>query len=236
MGLNKSRGDMYDWVSNTHSHLGGACPHACTYCSTKSLEKRYGLKKYTGPIRLIESEFAVNYGTGKTIFVEHCNDLFAWDVPTHLVMRVLDHCSGWPDNTYVFQTKNPARFPEFENVFPGKTLLGVTIETNRDTSAISRAPLPEDRLISIASHDRLYSPSDGGERLFLTIEPALDFDVDVMVRWIGSVTPLFVNIGADSKQHGLPEPSAEKIRALIAGITGLGIEIREKHNLGRLMK
>ena len=33
------------------------------------------IAKYKGPLRLIEKELAVNYGTGKTIFIEHCNDL-----------------------------------------------------------------------------------------------------------------------------------------------------------------
>jgi len=45
-----------------------------------------------------------------------------------------------------------------------------------------------------------------------------------------------VNIGADSKGHGLPEPSPDKVHALIEKLTGYGIEIREKHNLERLLK
>jgi len=76
MSLKKSNGNMYPWVTHTHSHLGGECPHACTYCYVDN--PRFGRPaKYTGPIRLLEDEFKVNYGTGRTIFVENCNDLFA---------------------------------------------------------------------------------------------------------------------------------------------------------------
>jgi hypothetical protein len=29
MPLKKSEGNMYPWVTHTHSHLAGACPHEC---------------------------------------------------------------------------------------------------------------------------------------------------------------------------------------------------------------
>lgn len=32
MSLKKSKGNMYDWVSHTHSHLSGKCGHQCGYC------------------------------------------------------------------------------------------------------------------------------------------------------------------------------------------------------------
>jgi hypothetical protein len=35
--------------------------------------------------------------------------------------------------------------------------------------------------------------------------------------------------------NNLPEPSADKIKVLIEKLTEYGIEIREKHNLDRLM-
>jgi hypothetical protein len=54
-------------------------------------------------------------------------------------------------------------------------------------------------------------------------------------KWITqAIRPDFVNIGADSKNSGLVEPSAEKVQWLVEQITKAGIEIREKRNLGRL--
>jgi hypothetical protein len=73
-------------------------------------------------------------------------------------------------------------------------------------------------------------------RKFITLEPILDFDVDTLSIWIDRIKPDFVNIGADSKNHNLPEPSTDKVKELIENITSMGIEIREKHNLNRLLK
>ena len=73
-------------------------------------------------------------------------------------------------------------------------------------------------------------------RTFITVEPVLDFDVEVMLGWMEKLRAEFINIGADSKGAGLVEPGADKVRALIAGIQAAGIEIRQKHNLGRLLK
>jgi hypothetical protein len=56
-----------------------------------------------------------------------------------------------------------------------------------------------------------------------------------MIGLIAHANPHFVNIGADSKGTGLQEPSKEKVLALIDGIKGLGIEIRTKRNLERLI-
>ena len=74
------------------------------------------------------------------------------------------------------------------------------------------------------------------EKKFVTIEPILDFEVVALSNWMKFIKPEFINIGADSKRHNLPEPSMEKVQALIDKLTGYGIEIREKHNLERLRK
>lgn len=226
MGLKKSTGNMYPWVSHTHSHLGGECPHKCSYCYVDN--PRFGRpEKYKGPLRLIEGEFDVKYGTGKTIFIENCNDMWAKDVPISFINRVLIHCLSWPDNTYVFQTKNPIGYSRNCDDLPTNSILGCTIETNRDTSSFSKAPLPSNRVIPM-----MFLPF----KKFITIEPILDFDVDILSKWIAGTSPDFVNIGADSKGHGLPEPPMWKVEALIKSLKESGIEIREKHNLERLMR
>jgi DNA repair photolyase len=216
---------MYEWVSHTHCHLGGECPHHCSYCYVDHFP--FGRpKKYQGELRLIEKELSVNYGSGKTIFVENCNDLFAEEVPQEFVHRVMRHCKEYPDNIYVFQTKNPARaFYVGKIRWPENSILGCTIETNRQMHEISNAPDPD---------DRMYWMSMIEGRKFITIEPIMDFDVDILASWIGRIRPEFVNIGADSKGHNLPEPTPEKVHALIAELNEYGIEIREKHNLERL--
>jgi hypothetical protein len=71
-------------------------------------------------------------------------------------------------------------------------------------------------------------------RKFITIEPVMDFDVDVLASWIDRIRPEFLNLGADSKNHNLPEPTIDKINALVTKLKEYGIEVREKHNLQRL--
>jgi hypothetical protein len=74
-----------------------------------------------------------------------------------------------------------------------------------------------------------------GERVFLTVEPILSGCMSLLAHWCFMIRPEFVNIGADSKGHGLPEPSAAEVRLLIAELGKLGVPIREKRNLGRLL-
>ncbi|MFA5263229.1 MAG: DUF5131 family protein [Opitutaceae bacterium] len=227
MPLKKSVGNMYPWVTDTHAHLGGECPHRCRYCYVKN--PRFGRPaKYTGELRLIEAEFAVKYGEGKVIFVENCGDLFAEEVPTEFIHRVLAHCAEWPLNTYVFQTKNPRRYFNFLPALPEASILGTTIETNRELPGISEAPPVFDRFNVMTLIPRIF-------KRFVTVEPILAFDVDQLAAWIIEIRPDFLNIGADSKNHGLPEPSQADVLSLIAKLRDGGIEVREKHNLGRLI-
>ncbi len=228
MGLNKCKGNMYPWITHTHTHLGGRCPHECVYCSIQDMQKRFPKQlPYSGALRLKEKEFAVNYGTGKTIFVENCNDIGAIQVPFRYQERIFNHCCEYPENTYVFQSKNPRVFLAHFGSLPPKSLIGTTIETNRETN-LGKAPYRSYRFNTITRAKAV------GAKTFITIEPIMDFDVKEFAREIIKAKPDFVNIGADSKSHGLPEPSMEKVLELVKRLTDAGIEVREKRNLDRL--
>lgn len=228
MSLKISKGNMYDWVTHMHSHLGGECPHKCVYCYVQ--KNRFGVNpRYLGKIRLIEEEFKVDYGTGKTIFIEHMNDMFAKEIPDLWIVRILNHCRKYPENQYVFQTKNPKRALEYLSLLPKKCLIGTTMETNINLGvSISQAPQPIERAEGITNIAK------EGFKTFITIEPALDFDVDILSLWIIQAKPDFVNIGIDSKQCRLPEPSKEKILELIKTLQQNNITIKKKVNLKRL--
>lgn len=230
--LKKSQGNMYPWVTHTHSHLGGECPHKCSYCYVNN--PRFGRPlKYQGELRLIEDEFKVKYGEGKTIFVENCNDMFAKEVPDGFINLIIDHCLAYPQNTYVLQSKNPDRMLKWVGLFEdaGNFIVGTTIESNRWYPQImGTAPAPECRASAMMEMCSFCV------KRFVTVEPVLDFDVDVLANWIAKINPAFLNLGADSKGRGLPEPTFEKIMALTAKLKEYGIELREKHNLERLKK
>jgi DNA repair photolyase len=218
MGLNKSKGNMYDWVTHTWSPIVG-CSHQCEYCYVKAFREQ--------PVRPILRHDFPNLGDERTIFVGHLCDMFAEDTPEAMVNSVLRHCMVYSSNVYVFQTKNPRRYRLFD--LPRVSIVGTTIETNRaDVLAkISKAPPPEERAEQIA---------EVGRERFVTIEPILDFDTRTFADMIHAANPDFVNIGADSKKHGLPEPTREKVQELIEALTARGITIRKKVNLNRLIK
>lgn len=233
MGLVKSHGNMYPWVTHMHTHLRGECPHRCAYCYVKSFKQRGGvLSRYSGPLWLDSKALAVKYGIHRTIFIEHCNDLFALAVPENWIREIVRHCLLYPENQYVFQTKNPARMWRFEDELPSGAYVGVTVETNRSVPGLTRAPQPPSRLTQLYMNDW----TAAGFKLFITVEPVLEFDLMRFAEAIIRTKPFFVNIGADSKGHDLREPSMAEVLALASVLEGAGIEVREKRNLERLRK
>jgi DNA repair photolyase len=227
MSLTKSVGNMYSWVTHMHTHLGGKCPHQCSYCYVG--KSRYGIMpRYEGELRVIEKEFNVNYGTGKTIFIEHMNDLFADEVPHVFIHRILAHCKMYPDNTYVFQSKNPHRLVLWENEMPFKFIVGTTIETNREIP-LSKAPSPLNRF-------KAMTELSTGIETFVTIEPIMQFDLNDFVDLLKAVHPTFINIGADSKKCSLPEPTSKEVQTLIKEMQRHGLNIKIKNNLERFLQ
>ena len=224
---------MYDWVDFTHNHLAGQCPHLCQYCSTQDLARRFPAmaERYSGPPRLIKKELVVNYGTGKTIFIENCSDLFAEGIAGNWICDILEHCRDYSDNTYVFQTKNPGAINNFSKIFfPPRLMIGTTAESNRPYLGMSKAPPPSERL-------RTFMDIGIKQKYkFITIEPILRFDlVDFcqLLTWADAGT---IYIGADSKNHGLPEPTSGEIGDLIKALQDAGKTVVLKSNLKRLYK
>jgi hypothetical protein len=231
MSLTKSKGNMYGWVTHQWPVLAGACPHGCHYCYVQAMAKRFPVMAHryaTGPLRLIHGALETKLGSGRTIFVEHLNDLWAGKVPDSIIAAVLQRCREFPGNTYVFQTKNPERYREFFGHIPAGSILGTTIESNAFHHHMGNAPFPLARAVAM----RLIK----GFRRFFTIEPIMDFDLLEFAQMLTRIHPEFINIGADSKGGNLPEPSGDKIRALIALLEQSGIEVRQKPNLARLLQ
>lgn len=213
MALNKSKGNMYPWISHTWNVIKGKCPHDCDYCY---------MKRYPQPeLHFDEKELKTNLGSGNTIFVGSSCDMWAEVVKDIWIKEILLYCYDF-NNRYLFQSKNPARF--YGCLFPDDVILGTTIETNRLYANISKAPSPWQRFSAMID---IRLPK------MCSIEPIMDFDLDVMVEFIRLIKPEFVSIGADSKGYGLPEPPAEKVRDLIAALKEI-TEVKVKSNLKRL--
>jgi DNA repair photolyase len=215
--LNKQKGNMYGFISHTWNVIKGKCPHDCEYCYMKIFP--------LGELHFDENELKTHLGKGKFIFVGSSCDMFAEAIPKRWIIKVLDHCKKFPENTYLFQSKNPLRFTELrEELISINCILGTTIETNREGFSYNAPTIQE----------RIRGMKIKGFRKMITIEPILDFDVIPLLDLIESIEPEFVNIGADSKNHNLPEPSAFKVETLIKELKKFTKSI-SKENLSRLL-
>jgi DNA repair photolyase len=179
-----------------------------------------------GKLKFDEQELNTDLGKGNFIFVGSSCDMFAEEIPKEWIEKALEHCNKF-DNKYLFQSKNPNGIFIVKDILPKNSVIGTTIETNRNYK-ISKAPHVIERALSLAEIRK------AGFETMVTIEPIMDFDVEDMVKIIKMAKPKWVNIGADSKKHNLPEPSKEKVLELIKRLKEF-TEIRKKNNLGRLI-
>jgi len=225
MGLNKSKGNMYPFITHTWNTVKGKCPHDCSYCYMK----RWGKQK---PIRFDESELKTDLGEGNFIFVGSSCDMWADSIPEDWVLNTIDHIEKYPYNTYLFQSKNPERMFKGRWMFKPTInfMFGTTIETNRYYKEMGKTPIP------ISRSKFLYFIGNKSFKTMITVEPIMDFDRQDLVDLIIICNPEWVNIGADSQNSGLPEPGADKIKALIETLKAEKIKVKIKDNLKRLMR
>ena len=217
--LNKQSGNMYAWITHTWNPIKGYCPHECIYCYMKRFD--------VGELRLDQKEFKTGLKSDNFIFVGSGTDAFCEQVPGEWIDETLKHCTRF-DNRYLFQTKSPGRFKEFMGKYPDKTVFGTTLETDRLPDGISKAP-------DIRSRARaMQDLADMGCKTMVTIEPVIDFNPDPFLELIKICKPEWVNIGADSKRHRLPEPDPDKIRLLIQGLNEF-TRVHKKENLNRII-
>lgn len=220
MSLNKSKGNMYNWTTHTWNPIRGKCPHRCVYCFMKDRD--------VGPLRLDEKVLEDSLGSGRTIFVGSSTDMWAAAVPSDWILQVLEKCRA-ANNKYIFQSKNPRRFIQFTQEFPAQSILGTTLESNREYGQSINAPLPG-RRASVFVDRRLQ-----GFRKMVSIEPIVAFELEIFLGWLKAIKPAFVSIGADSKGHNLIEPTSQELKELISELSPI-TEIKLKENLNRLLE
>jgi len=210
-------------VTETWNPVTG-CRHDCSYCWARrlALGRLRGTGRYRNGFepRLNPEELRRRF-SGGVVFVSDMGDLFGEWVPAEWIRAVIGHVSRFPGTLFLFMTKNPARYLDFADEFPRNVILGATIETNRDSlaSRISRAPPPSARagaMLDVAARrpdlDRLVS-----------VEPVLDFDVDVIVDWVRAIKPWVVYVGYDNYGNRLPEPPLSKVRELARRLSGFTV-------------
>lgn len=225
---------MFPWVDKTVNPIRGRCPHQCSYCYVKDSRAKH---LYQDEPHLVESALGAIRGKGKTVFIGSMIDMWADDIHGGFISKVLARCQQFPNNTYVFLTKNPGRYNNFFFELPPDTMLGITLETNEYENDFSEAPDPAARAWAFAG---LPLPPYKLTK-FVSIEPIMNFtypplghippSLDDLIK---DIKPTFVSIGADSKDNKLPEPPAQKVSKLIERLSEF-TEVRIKPNMKRLM-
>jgi protein gp37 len=200
---------MFDVITATWNPVIG-CLHKCAYCWARDYAevKLCQTEKYMDGFmpKFFKHELSKRY-KNKFVFAVDMGDLFGQWVPKDWIEAVLTSVYRNPTSQYLFLTKNPGRYYEFMDSFPRNVVLGTTIESNRNYP-VSDAPSPAERYYAMSN-------LPWGKKL-ISIEPIMDFDLDVLVQWMKEIHPTIVYIGYDNYQCYLPEPSMEKILQLIA--------------------
>lgn len=187
------------------------CKHGCVYCpsSFQAQLKRWAKGKCSSCYKFIPHAHRerLSQTLPKTRFMQFIFAFSNGDVafcPTPFLKEVIAIMLANQDKTFLVQSKNPKTFNRV--AFPENVILGITLETNRDElyEGISNAPKPSQRYKDFLE---IKHPLK-----MVTIEPAVDFDVDVMVSWIKAINPCIVFLGYDSKHNYLPEPELRKAK------------------------
>lgn len=198
----------FERIDETWNPVVG-CLHNCTYCWARRLAetKLRDIQRYKDGFKpkLIEYELNRRFHD-KFVFVSDMGDLFGDWVPDDWIVKVIESVRRNPSSYFLFLTKNPGRFTKFLDLYPGNVVLGATIETNREYE-FTKAPQTAERYRAIASLQY--------RRRLVSVEPIMDFDLEVFVQWIKDIDPVLVHVGYDNYRCGLPEPPLSKTRQLV---------------------
>ena len=190
------------------------CLYRCIYCvpSFQQQLKRWGKKNCKLCYNYLPHKHPERLNripSSKIVFVCGDGDI-SWckdkEYVLKIIERIREHNRRCPNKIYYFQSKAPSYFEDFLDYFPENVYLLTTLETNRDEGyeKISKAPKPSERFKQFI---KLEYP-----RKILTIEPIMDFNLDIFVEWVRTISPKMVYIGYNSKpkQVKLPEPPLQK--------------------------
>jgi DNA repair photolyase len=203
------------------------CRFDCSYCWAKKLAE--GRLKKVYPNGFIpeahQARYAKRFKPGEFVFVCSMGDIAFAPYATKLAIH--DTVFNNLETKFLYCTKSPTVYND--SLFNGENAYhGCTIETNRPyPHSIGKAPSVEARLLVMAALESKHK--------FISIEPIMDFDLDVFVDWLVSIKPEIVEVGADNYQNGLPEPSPEKLQALMGALSEFVPTIVQKDGLERLL-
>lgn len=161
------------------------------------------------------------------IFVVYMGDLFCSAFHSSDIHAILSACHGSKyKGNFLLLTKNSPRYLEILGHWPElaedkRFVWGCSIETTQEENPMLSKNAPKPFLRALAMRDiRFRFPE---LRMFLCLEPIMEFDRVEMAAWIGWVKPEFIYIGYDNHGHipGDQEPSRAKVNDLIDIVNGM---------------
>lgn len=210
---------MFPEVTRTWNPIVG-CEHGCSYCYARHLAHtrlRHLANDFAPTLvaRCLQQRFNRGF-----IFVSSMGDMWGDWVPDDWILSVLEIVRESPKATFLFLTKNPARYAEFWAHIPSNVVLGATIEGNASTNG--QAPAVTQRLVEMA---RLRGMAPG-RHLMISIEPIMEFNLDSFVEQIRVIEPAFVYVGYDNHPNlhaHLYEPPLAKTQELIRHLSAFTV-------------
>jgi len=134
--MNKTK---IEWCDYTWNPVTG-CLHGCPYCYARRIARRFGKPEdLSGCEARLEANFTPTFYPGRIeepkkvkrpsrIFTVSMGDLFGGWVPAQWINTVLQTVRECPQHTFIFLSKNPARYEECE--WPANCWVGVTVENS----------------------------------------------------------------------------------------------------------
>jgi protein gp37 len=211
---------MFHAIDATWNPVVG-CLHECSYCwaRTLAITELKNVERYKDGFKpkLVKKELGKKF-YNEFVFVSDMGDLFGDWVFPEWIKEVIHTLKLSPSSDFLFLTKNPKRYFEFLDIMPLNVVLGATIETNR-SFRVADAPSVEERCGMMAKLP--------WKRKLVSVEPIMDFDLEVFVQWIRDIRPRVVYVGYDNYQHKLPEPTLAKTEQLITQLQAFA-KVRRK--------
>ena len=211
------------------------CRFDCTYCKptfkAQAKRQKHNCAQCYDYLPHYHEERLTRIPARESIFVcgnadiSFCEPAFT----RRIIDQIKQHSERRPGKTFYFQSKRPSYLAQFLSEFPKNVILLTTLETNRDGPAVSKAPVPSERYRQFKSLDY--------PRKVVTIEPIMDFDVDIFTGWIQDLHVEYVWLGFNSHPQSLklPEPSPEKVQEFVGLLAGADIEVRGKELRGLVL-
>lgn len=129
--LNKQGENKIDWCDYSVNFIQAECLHKCPYCYVTRMNKRFNVVPKEPMLR--EDYFkclnSKKLKVGDKIFVGSSTDMFGEWIKSEWIKKIIDLCKQYQNLIFLFLTKNPKRYAEFE--FSKNCLLGYTIDTQK---------------------------------------------------------------------------------------------------------